>query len=346
MNEMDTYELTEFNLKDAIILDEKCGLIKITRSDDGRLILVCDGSYDLIPQEGPSERPIASVDSALGFTLDIGIRKEMKLTSGSGYYFGIKFIDKPQSVREVSQADYDGGLLEKIVSTIDSKFHSTYPPSQRRALRLNHLLETYNHARLLYPHFYSDSYLKLISILDSLNLKGGASNFGLWVCEISGTFNREVYTKICDMGALRGRIDLAESIISRIPNGDTKRRLRNLSRYKRFVYVCFYAAYQYRSKFVHQGFPIPRTVIERSSDEDNGLAYLNPTVAQSHMQIFRPSGYQPGDDLDIHSAIRLEKKQSYNDFEEYFQLLPSWHWLKSMVRLSLVREINRVAALK
>ena len=294
MNEIDTYELTEFNLKDTIILNEKFGLIKIVRSDDDRLILVCDGSYDLIPQEGPSKRPISNIESALGFTLDIGIRKEKKLTSGSGYYFGMKFIDNFQSKKCVGQSDYDSDLLDKIVTTIDLKFHSTYPPTQRRALRLNHLLETYNHARLLYPHFYSDSYLKLISILDSLNSSTGASNFGFWLCEVSGAFNKEVFKKIHDMGALRSRIDLAESITSRIPRGRTKQKLATLSRYKRFAYVCFYAAYQYRSKFVHQGFPIPRTVIDRSSEEDNGLAYLNPTVAKSHMQIFRPSGFQSG----------------------------------------------------
>lgn len=349
---IDSFELSEFNLNGGIVLDEKFGFIKIIRSPDGKLILVRDGDWGTISATTPTLANISDLDSILGFVLDIGIRKEKALTMGHGFYFGHELIPHFQSPKQVSQSDFDPDLLEEIVNAINTKYHSRYSRSQRKALQLNHLLSAYNEARLLYPNFYTNSYLGLFRILDALSGASGRYDFAAWAAEVSSDLNKEIYEKITDMEVMRSKLQLAATLFSRWSaayryNSRRDRRdlgpiMSNLSRYGQLVFVCFYSAYQYRSKFVHQGFPFPRVVIE-SFGQDNGTNYISSSFGEAHVKIFRPDGLQDGDTIDIHRAIALQRGETYQDYEEYFQLIPSWHWLKRLTRAAIIKEANKLS---
>ncbi len=348
---IDSFELTDFNLVGgAIKLDEKFGLIKIMRSDDGKLILARDGDYGVISPTAPTPATISDLDSTLGFVLDIGIRKEKALTFGHGLYFGMSLIKATQSEKEVAQTDFDPLLLEKIVSTIDSKYHSRFSNSQRKALQLNHLFSAYNEARLLYPNFYTNSYLSLFRILDALSTAEGRYDFAVWVAKISSALNKEVYKKVSEMEVMRSKLQLVDSLFLRLLSAyrpprrgpDLRPVMNSLSRYGKFVFVCFYSAYQYRSKFVHQGFPFPRIVLE-SFEQEQGTSYLSSSFGEAHMKIFRPDGLQDGDTVDIHKAINLRRGETLQDYKNFFLLVPSWHWLKRLTRAALIREVEKLS---
>lgn len=342
---IDSFELTEFNLAEDINLGEKFGLIKITRSEDGRLILVRDGNYGLISGTTPTVATISDLDASLGFVLDIGIRKEKALTSGHGYYFGLKLVKSIQSEKKVTQADFDALLLDKIVSTIDAKYHSRYSSSQRKALQINHLLNAYNEARLLYPNFYTNSYLSLFRILDAFSKAKGRYDFAIWASKVSSDLNREIYKKVSDMEVMKSKLQLIDSLFPRLlteaPRG-MRSAMNSLSRYGKFIFVCFYSAYQYRSKFVHQGFPFPRIVLE-SFELEKGTSYLSSSFGEAHIKIFRPDGLQDGDTVDIHKAIRLRPGETLQDYKDFFLLLPSWHWLKRLTRAALIKEVEKLS---
>ncbi|HCW31879.1 MAG: hypothetical protein UT36_C0007G0055 [Candidatus Peregrinibacteria bacterium GW2011_GWF2_39_17] len=98
--DINSFELTEFNLDGSINLDEKFGFIKIMRSEDGTLILARDGDYGVISATAPTPATISDLDSTLGFVLDIGIRKEKALTFGHGLYFGMNLVKSTQSKKK------------------------------------------------------------------------------------------------------------------------------------------------------------------------------------------------------------------------------------------------------
>lgn len=321
---IDSFELTEFNLAEDIKLDEKFGLIKITRSEDGKLILIRESDYGVISSTTPTPATISDIDSTLGFVLDIGIRKEKALTFGHGYYFGTKLVKSIQSEKKVVQTDFDPLLLEKIVSTINTKYHSRFSKSQRKALQLNHLFTAYNEARLLYPNFYTNSYLSLFRILDALSAAEGSYDFAVWVAKTSSILNKEVYKKVSDMRVMRSKLQLVDSLFLRLLSAyhpprrgpDLRPVMNSLSKYGKFVFVCFYSAYQYRSKFVHQGFPFPRIVLE-SFEQEKGTSYLSSSFGEAHIKIFRPDGFQDGDTVDIHKAINLRRGETLQDYKNF-----------------------------
>ena len=154
----ESYELTPFNLEGHIDLKGKCGLLKLFPSEDGKIVLVDDVSFSTINQVEPTPSRCGNVCALLGFVLDIGIRRERLLALQDGFYFGQPLIN-PQSTKLIEQAQYDPELMERFDSTIQSFFRSGDSIKEAEAVRLSHLLESYNDARLLYPNFLNESYL-------------------------------------------------------------------------------------------------------------------------------------------------------------------------------------------
>src|SRR5436305_2290015 len=97
------YQLTEFGLEGGqITLRGAAGLVKICRSDDGVLMLVCEDVAGIVDPAQPVAVNFAVADTILGFVLDIGIQRIKVLSRGSGYYFGEQ-LQSPQSKRVVGQ---------------------------------------------------------------------------------------------------------------------------------------------------------------------------------------------------------------------------------------------------
>jgi hypothetical protein len=63
MSRFDSFELTAFNLEGQINLGERYGLIKILKSDDGKIVLVCDGEYGTLDQIKPTELSVTNTDA-------------------------------------------------------------------------------------------------------------------------------------------------------------------------------------------------------------------------------------------------------------------------------------------
>ena len=349
MPEYESYELTEFNLDKGchIPLPLELGLLKIMRSDDGHLLLICDGSYRLIDQDKPTHANIGDIDAMLGFVLDIGIRKEKKLTYGSGFYFGTK-LTQSQSAKKISNADFDIEFYRKIEKAINGQFKSGNKEKETKAIRLNHLLTAYNNARLLFPNFYNDSFLGLMRVLDATSNAKGACDFAVSVSSISSELNEEIYTKVNSIEGYHDRINIAEELFNDCLENAKKQKwecatyMAGLTKSGKFVFACFYSAYQYRNKFVHQGLPFPDTVKEAwGLENESGTAYLNPSLGTSLVKVFRPTGFETGDDIDIHAV--MSDLDEIKDFKEkYYLLLPSWHYVRRIARQALVEEIDKM----
>lgn len=340
------YELTEFNVDGKIDLQEKCGLFRIERSEDGRLILVCDSDYGLIDIDNPSPGKILDIEAALSFVLDIGIRKEKQLAY-NGYYFGKKLIRHPQSEKIISQESFDGELLERINTITNGLYQSGDAIKEAEAMQITHILNIYNNARLLFPNFYEESYLSLMRILDALGGAVGRYSFAAFVANISPQLNREIYDKIAAIGSLNSRLQIAEDLfqtcitfVKRKKMTACETQMAALDQYGKFMFACFYSAYQYRSKFVHIGFPFPDIVKSTwGLETESGTAYLSAVLGTSRMKMYRPEGTEDGDLVDIHATI--SDPNEFQDFQEkYFLLLPTWHFLKRIVRAAIVNKIN------
>jgi hypothetical protein len=208
MSRFDSFELTAFNLERQINLGEKYGLIKILKSDDGKIVLVCDGEYGTLDQIQPTQLSVANPDAALGLVLDIGIRRDKQLTIGGGFYAALPLMTV-QSNRPIKQADFDEGLFEQIKANLDRCFQSRVHTKELLAIRLNQLIETYNNSRLLFPNFHNESYLGLMRIIDAIGQTWGADDFALAAASISATLNEDICDKIKKINAYGPRIQIA-----------------------------------------------------------------------------------------------------------------------------------------
>jgi len=341
MDSFESYELLPFALEGQIDLGEKRGLIKICRSDDDRIVLFCNAPYVSPSTTESTPLRIADVEAALGFVLDIGIRRTKWLTRG-GFYFG-EVLTPPQSMRKVAQADFDASLFDRLVSAIDRHYQSGDPNSESLALRSNYLLQAYNNARLLFPNFHNESYLGLLRIVDAITKSWSADEFALSAAEISPVFNREIYEKVAGIAAYQRRLDAAEQVFARcsskIATGLVA-RMQSLGKHDRLTFSCLYSAYKYRNKFVHYGLPFPQTVTQHVDPQDSGMNYLNPVEGISFQKRHSPQGVQPGDLLDFHAVV--ENAQEAAEFKDrYFKLLPTWHFLKRMAREAIRSEFKK-----
>jgi hypothetical protein len=343
MGELESWELTDFNIDGHITLSQKFGHLKIMRSEDGALILVGNADYGLIDQTQPTPTSFFNPDTTLGFILDIGIQKEKKLTSGSGFYFGHQII-QAQSKKKVSQADFDQTLFEKIGTTVQAYFQSGDKVKEVEAIKLQFLLNEYNNARLLYPNFYAESYLNLMRIIDALDNTQNAYEYATFVAKISPKLNREIFGKLTVLPVYTDRLAKAQTLfydcLTLTQSKDAA--MSSFSDADKFVFACFYSAYQYRNKFVHKGFPFPSVVKESwGIEEDSGTAYISPTLGQSWSRFHRPqTGLQNGDLIDVHAIVGANAQ----DFQNiYFLLVPTWHFLKKMTREAILNKINSLS---
>lgn len=341
---LESWQITDFNLGGRQIKIGKLGLVKIIRSDDSVLTLVGEANYGIIDQEKPTAANFAATDSILGFVLDIGIRKEKVLARGSGFYFGTPLL-QPQSQKVVSQGDFKEPLFEKIGNFINEKYQSGDKKKNIEAVRLQLLFDTYNDARLLFPNFYAESYLSLLRIIEAISRRDYSYNVAMFVTGLSPTLNEEIYNKVIAIEAYKKRVQVANDLISNLVKDlknkkdgakDKIKKLEDLDDKGKFIFSCFYSAYQYRNKFVHNGFPFPDTVKDSIGlKAGSGTAYLHPAGKIFWKKIHRPEGLEDGDLIDIHEIVpRASEAKKFKD--KYFQLLPTWHFLKCLTREALL----------
>lgn len=349
MSDLSSYELTDFNLQGHIKLGEKLGLVKLMRSEDGRLILVAEDNYERVNATEPIPNRVSKIDDILATVLDIGIRREKRLTFSGGFYFGTK-LTQVQSNKVVEEKDLDLGLMEDMDSKLQAYYQSGDTLREIAAVKLSNLLEAYNNARLLFPSFHNESYLGLMRVLDALASVRGSCDFAVFVALASPALNTAIHGKILAIEGYADRIKISEQIYTEwlakanAQKWSCKDKMAAFSGPDRFVFSCFLSAYQYRNMFVHNGMPFPWTVIDTwGLGNDSGTAYLHPALGTSFSKVFRPTGYQEGDSLDIHCIVPDPKEEkAFKD--QYFLLLPTWHFLKTVTRSTLISAITSLNA--
>jgi hypothetical protein len=349
MDRFESYELYPFNVEGQIVLGDKFGLIKIFRSQDERIILLCHNKYQTI--EKPTPASIANLDAALGFVLDIGIKRNGLLVR-DGFYLGES--TQPQSQKVIKQASFDASVFETVVSIINHYYQSNQRDKESLAVRTNFLLDTYNNCRLLYPNFYSESYLGLLRIIDATSNSSRAINFALAAARISSTLNHDVYEKIAAVGALEVRLGIADSLFLDCLGGKKghisskeKAQMRTLDPQAKLIFSCFYSAYQYRNKFVHQGFPFPEIGgFGRGQGDDSGLSYLDSVLGMLLVRSHSPIGeYRPTDNFDMHLILEdvVKDRSEVEAFRQvYFLLLPSWYFVRRFAHGAIQNLIDKM----
>lgn len=349
MRSFASYELLRFELEGQIDLGERRGLIKIGRSDDDHIVLFCN---ELYTSPSPTEtRPlsVADIDAALGFVLDIGIRRTKWLTQG-GFYIGT--VRHPaQSERKVKQSDFDALLFDRLVSMIDRYYQSGDSKSASLAVRANYLLQEYNNARLLFPNFPNESYLSLLRIIDATTKSRGADEFAISAAEISPVFNSDVYEKVAGIAAFRDRrLDIAEQVFTkRLEYLSSRKQKKTFARMQvlvgpeRLTFSCLYSAYQYRNKFVHYGLPFPYTLtIIFDPKEDIGTNYLSPVEGLSFRTKRSPQDIHEDDVFDFHAVVDdTEEEAAFKN--SFFKLLPTWQFLSRLARKAIANELERIS---
>jgi hypothetical protein len=257
-----------------------------------------------------------------------------------------KALVPPQSRRKVTQADYDADLFDRLVSALDRHYQSGNSESESLAVRTNYLLQAYNNSRILFPSYHNESYLGLLRIIDAITKSWSADEFALSAAEISPALNREVYEKVAGIAAYQQRrLDLAEQVMSTRSNENhlLQQRMRSLDKQARLMFSCLYSAYLYRNKFVHSGLPFPYTVtLSINSADDSGMNYVNPAEGISFIKRQSSGGVTTKDLFDMHSVVPdVEEAARFRD--QYFKLLPTWHFLKRIAREAILSEFKKIA---
>jgi hypothetical protein len=338
------WQLLDFNLDGQIGLSDKHGLVKLCKSEDGTLMLVTNNTFRTIDHTKPTPLTFAKADSVLGFVLDIGIQRIKELTLGHGFYFG-RPLSGAQSRKPVSQAQYDDAMFDKIMTSINDEFQSGDRSRATRVIRSQLLIDAYNDARLLFPNFYSDSYLSLLRIVEATCRSERAIDFGTRAASISPSLNKTIADKIIAVAAYGEKIEKASDLYA---TAEKKARDKAMPCHKQLaaldpagqlIFACFFSAYQYRSKFVHIGFPFPPTVKTAFGIEDDaGTAYLDPSLGFNWVTIMRPDVPKDSDLVDLHEVIEPKVLKTFRD--TYFHLLPTWHFMKIFAREALRRHLK------
>jgi len=340
---LSSWQLASFNLQGEIVIgEERFGVVKIYRSDDGMVALL--GNDDvIIPKPGkPLRLGFAAPDPVLGFTLDIGIRRKKALTKGSGFYFGSPMV-RATLTRPVSQADFHAKRFAWVVDTINNGFQHTDKIKVTDAIRCHHLLETYNDALLMHAQFASESYLAMLRIIEAVIGSQRGLPFAFGSAQLSSAINAHVHARLKSVDAYKERIDKAKSLFAvESTKQDLKPHTATLSGFNeaaKVVFASMLSAYRYRNKFMHIGFPFPSTVTETvGTADDSGMTYLHPSTGLKWPRYLRHEGLEINDLIDMHEQIEPTQMQAFQ--ETYFHLLPTWHFLKTYAREALFKNVE------
>jgi hypothetical protein len=190
--------------------------------------------------------------------------------------------------------------------------------------------------------------LGLMRILDAIYTTWHGDQFALCAATVSSKLNEEVYQKISRVDAYSVKLQAAVEVFDeRLAEARKKKReiepkMAALDQNGRLIFSCFYSAYQYRNKFVHQGFPFPPVIKENldPTGQDSGMAYLHAALGMSLTR--RHSFPSRGEDLiDIHAVIQNPVElTAFRD--RYFKLIPSWHFVRRVAKQALMNRTEQL----
>jgi hypothetical protein len=147
--------------------------------------------------------------------------------------------------------------------------------------------------RLLYPNFISESYLSLMRIIEAVGRSAGRYQFALAAAQMS-PLNQRIFDALAGVEAYPQRLAKARALhaeavahVTQYDGACAAAPLVALDDPGKVISACFVRAYEYRSKFMQIGFPIPGIVRDSLGfQNDLGTAYLHPTVGMTWSRMF------------------------------------------------------------
>jgi len=310
----------------TIDLKGKAGLIKIRQIEDtGEVILDTDNTFNKVGSN------YFNVLSLLSLFLNKGFKIEKTLTF-NGFYLPLQLF--PRSI-PLSGDNYNPVLFENYYKKINILCSSNITRVYQKGTKIKNMLSIYNNSFLMLPNFYDESYLNLIRILDFHRFPKNSDSFFFpdkTIRILSRRFVKEIYKRIQKNDLYENHhIPTALKLFNKIQN-QIRAKVVNYNLYNtdaiKFFYIVLYVLYQYRNKFVHDGFPFPGKIKYQHTGDLDTINYFDISVGESHI-----TGYNPYQGFDIHMGLNQSfEKEKGREFKRFYLLLPKWYFLNQIVR--------------
>jgi len=345
---MDTFKISTSPKLKKILIDNSiklhglAGMLKL-RQQNGQLLLDVDDSFGRL--DGTSTDKVA----LLSFLLNSPITLLEKLTYNGNYIpTNLQYHSYLGNVES-----FDASLFMKIDTTINDLHHSQNSRHRKKGRIFNELLAIYQRALRLYQDGYiQDAYFNLIRILDghSTHLEerkrnrppGDVSFIQKNIQLLPMAYMKRVYSEISIAEVYR---DYHQKYASQLyakklgamfqqMSASQRTRIKN-SEAAQFFSAVLYCLFTYRHKYAHNAFPFPRKIEDMPTDHEH-LRYFFPTLGE--LDVIQ---HEPLQTEDIHARLNasFETNRRKRDFPNYYNLLPSFFFLNSIVRVMLTKKI-------
>lgn len=335
---MDSYLLNnKLNTENIKLNCTKAGLIKIRKIEEsGEVVLDVNDDYLKVGNNN-----FDSID-LLSYYFDVPINLEKRLTY-SGSYIPLSLKQSRILIRKNNNFDsnkFDEYFikLNKMCSAADKKIF-------KKGVKISNILHIYQNAQKLFPEFYEESYINLIRILDLIVEAGNARQWSNCIVKkTSKYFIKENFSKL-DKKKYKEHIYYANKIFiskSKSPcPKNTRRSPNNISFYdnecKKIFYSILWCVYEYRNKWIHNGFKFPYKIKEYFKNFD----ILGISLGEGRILDYENSIFQ-----DIHEELSKTKKwkgkRYLRNYKKYYLLLPTWIFLNKVVRYFIDKELIKI----
>lgn len=291
---------------------------------------------------------------ALGFIFGSGLAVEKNIMSLGLYmpsdmnYCGRRVV--------LNGSMYSNANFRKLADHITSLDSSRKKKDRIEKVRLTNALAVYNKALLLkqnrtniYSHS-EESYLNLLRLLDGLVVAGNAWDFADKI--VTGLSEKYVNKHYKKMRRLKLYVDyhipIAEELFT-VNKSYIKKKIDiaryNKSKAKRVFLISLYALYQFRNKWIHNGFPLPEkeVLINNSTSNFFGISVGASLQTKDHLRggvSMSGFNYISYEKLIYEVAPPPTGMSANADYGKLYVLWPTWYFLNSIVRESLKKEFG------
>lgn len=282
---------------------------------------------------------------ALAFIFGKGLVTN-KLLMRENKYFGMDFGYRGRYLT-LDKDRFDKTIFKKITDRLTSLDRSKSRKKRIEKLKLTNALKAYNDALLLHLNRVNEyaqseqSYLNFYRILDMFAVGDGAWDFAdKTVSELSAHFIKTHYQKMRRVGLYkRHHIHISENIYKSKRQNLTK-KVSNISIYDqskahRTFLVLLFSLYQFRNKWLHNGFPFPSKQV---SVKCNASRYFGFSVGESlplkdwhRGLVHNRLNYISYEDL-LQEIAPSSRGRPRSAFDKLYLLWPTWYFLNDIVR--------------
>lgn len=291
---------------------------------------------------------------ALAFLFERGLVVEKRLMTRGQYipsdlgYRGRRVV--------LDNTKFDPKAFTKLANHLISLDSSRRKKDRIEKVRLTNILRVYNDALLLNlnrTELYGqsdESYLNLLRLLDGLVVGGNAWDFSdKVVSKIGNDYVKGHYSKMRRLKLYaQHHIPIAEKLFTTDESYIAKKI--DITKYKkskadRVFLITLYALYQFRNKWIHNGFPLPQKETLRNNEKTK---YFGMSIGASlpTKDLLRGSvsatglNYMRYEDLIVEIAPPPAGMSVSADYAKLYILWPTWFFLNDIVRELIKKELK------